>query len=173
MYVGHVGVALGAKRFAPSVALAFLVFVSYLPDWVDAALCVTGGYHDAQMLSHSLPAALALALLAGAGGLRGGSRRIFFLVFAIVISHVLLDYVTGIKPTWPGGRFVGLQLYSHPVADFVVESAVIVWGWTLYRATLPPSRARWNPATTMLVVLILMQAAVDAQRLLSPSINKC
>ena len=173
MYVGHVGVALGAKRFAPSVALGLLVLATYLPDWIDAALCVTGRYHDAQMLSHSVPAALILSVLAGAAVLGGANRSAFFTVAAIVITHVLLDYITGIKPTWPGGPFIGLQMYSHPVADFVAESIVIVIGWILYKRTLPPLNGGWNRATLMLAVLLAMQAAVDAQRLLSPSINKC
>lgn len=173
MYVGHVGVALGAKRFAPSVALGTLVFATYLPDWIDAALCVTGRYHDAQMLSHSVPAALILAVLAGASVFGRGNRGAFFVVAAIVISHVLLDYITGIKPTWPGGPFIGLQVYSRPIVDFIVEAVVILIGWMLYKRTLPAGKGRWNLSTVMLVVLLVMQAAVDAQRLLSPSINKC
>lgn len=173
MYVGHLGVALGAKRFAPSVALATLVFATYLPDWVDAALCITGRYQGAQMLSHSLPAALVLSVLAGAAVFGRGNRSAFFVVAAIVISHVLLDYITGIKPTWPGGPFIGLQMYNQPIVDFAVESIIIVFGWMLYKRTLPPSNGRWNLSAVMLAVLLAMQAAVDAQRLLSPSINKC
>lgn len=173
MYVGHVGVALGAKRFAPSVALGTLVFATYLPDWIDAALCVTGRYHDAQMLSHSVPAALILSVLAGASVFGQGDRGAFFIVAAIVISHVLLDYITGIKPTWPGGPSIGLQVYGRPIMDFAVESIVIIGGWILYKRTLPSSNGSWNLSTVMLAVLLFMQAAVDAQRLLSPSINKC
>ncbi len=173
MYVGHAGVALGAKRFAPSVTLAALIFAAYLPDWVDAALCVTGKYHNAQMLSHSVPAALVLAALAGATQVRRADRGAFFIVAATVISHVLLDYITGIKPTWPGGPLVGLQVYSLPVVDFAVEAAVIVAGWLLYKQTVPASTNRWNSPVTMLIALLFMQAAVDVQRLLAPSLNKC
>lgn len=173
MYVGHLGVALGAKRFAPSVALAALVFATYLPDWIDASLCVTGRYHDAQMLSHSIPAALALAALAGIALSVRGNREALVIVAAIVVSHVLLDYITGIKPTWPGGPFIGLQMYGHPVADFFIESIVIVSGWTLYNRTVGPSQGRWNLSVVLLILLLAMQAAVDALRLLAPSINKC
>ncbi len=174
MYVGHAGVALGAKRVVPAVAIATLVFATYLPDWVDAALCITGRYHSVQMLSHSIPAALVLALVAGAVQLaRGGDIRGGLVVAAVVISHVLLDYITGIKPTVPGGPFIGLQIYRFPLIDFVIESVVIVAGWLMYRRTLPAADRRWNPATTMLVLLLLLQAGVGAARLLFPSVNKC
>src|SRR3954470_18133980 len=111
MYVGHAGVALGAKRFAPSAALATLIFATYLPDWMDAALCVTGRYHNAQMMSHSIPATLVLAALAAATQLGRKQRGVILVVALVVISHVLLDYITGIKPTWPGGPFIGLEMY--------------------------------------------------------------
>lgn len=173
MYVGHLGAALGAKRIAPSVALGTLVFATYLPDWVDAALCISGRYHDAQMASHSIPAALVLAFLAGTTQLGRPHRRAALVVGAVVLSHVLLDYLTGTKPTWYGGPFIGLEFYRRPVLDFIVEAAVIVVGWLFYRRTLPPQPGRWNPSTLMLAVLLLMQAGVDAGRLLFPAINKC
>ena len=173
MYVGHSGAALGGKRLAPTVALATLVFATFLPDWVDAGLCVSGRYHDAQMYSHSIPAMIVLAVLAGATQLKRAGLSAALVVAAVVISHVLLDYLTGIKPTWPGGPSIGLGIYRYPVADFAIESAVIFGGWLMYRGTVQAERNRWNPSTVMLASLILMQACVDAARLLSPSINKC
>lgn len=173
MYVGHVGAALGGKRFAPSIALWTLIAAAYLPDWVDAGLCLTGRYHDTEMLSHSVPAVLVLALIAAATQLRRGDRSAALVIAAVVISHVLLDYLTGIKPTWPGGPVIGLQIYAHPLLDFVVEGLVILGGWLLYRRTLPALRGGWKSAGTMLFVLLSMQAIVDASRLLFPAINKC
>ncbi|MDQ6717099.1 MAG: metal-dependent hydrolase [Gemmatimonadota bacterium] len=173
MYVGHLGAALGGKRLAPSVALATLVFATYLPDWVDASLCLTGRYHDAQMYSHSIPAMIVLAIFAGATQLRNAKRSAALVVAAVVISHVLLDYLTGIKPTWPGGPLIGLGMYRFPIADFALEAAVIVAGWLMYRGTVQAERGGWNSPTVMLGTLLLMQAGVDAARLLSPSMTKC
>jgi membrane-bound metal-dependent hydrolase YbcI (DUF457 family) len=173
MYVGHVGAALGGKRYAPSVSLALLVFVAYLPDWVDAALCVTGGYRDAQMYSHSIPAVAVLAILAACTQLGKPDLRAALIVAAVVISHVLLDYLTGIKPTWPGGPTIGLELYSRPTVDFIAEAAVIAVGWMLYRPSLPAGARPWRWSTIMLAVLLLLQAGVDLGKLLFPSINKC
>jgi membrane-bound metal-dependent hydrolase YbcI (DUF457 family) len=173
MYVGHVGAALGAKRIAPAVAMGTLVFATYIPDWVDAALCLSGKYHDAQMYSHSIPAAVVLAALAGATQLRRLDIRAALVVAAVVISHVLLDYITGIKPTWLGGPFIGLEIYRYPILDFAIEAIVIVTGWMFYRRTLPAGLPKWNPSSTMLLVLLLMQGGIDAARLLLPSVNKC
>lgn len=174
MYVGHVGAALGAKRVAPAAALSALIVASYLPDWTDAALCLSGSYHDTQIYSHSVPAIAMLAI--AAGGFQAVRRRgilVAGVAALLVISHVLLDYVTGIKPTWPGGPSIGLGLYSHPMIDFIIESAVIMVGWLLYRGTLPAMSKRWNASHLMLALLIAMQIIADAAKLLAPSINKC
>jgi membrane-bound metal-dependent hydrolase YbcI (DUF457 family) len=174
VYVGHVGAALGAKRVVPTAALAVLIVASYLPDWIDAALCVTGSYHDTQIYSHSIPAIGLLA--AAAGGIqlaRSRGWKAALVVAALVVSHILLDYLTGLKPTWPGGPVIGLALYSRPVIDFLIETAVIGFGWVLYRATLPRTLPRWNESHLLLALLILMQLTVDVAHLLMPAINKC
>lgn len=173
MYVGHVGAALGAKRVVPSIALGTFVIAAYLPDWMDATLCVTGRYHDAQMYSHSVPAVLVLAVLAGATQFKRQGIGPALAVAAVVISHVLLDYLTGIKPTWPGGPFIGLEIYRHPVVDVIVESALIIVGWLWYRQTLPRPARKLNDSSLMLLLLLLLQAGVDAGRLLFPAVGKC
>lgn len=173
MYVGHLGAALGAKRIAPSVGLSALVIATYLPDWVDAGLCLTGKYHDAQMLSHSVPAVLVLGLLAALVWVRHRDWKAALVVAAVVISHVLLDYLTGIKPTWAGGPFIGFQIYRYPAMDFLLEGGVILGGWLLYRKTIPPSARGWRSPGWMLFALLMMQAIADSQRLLFPAINKC
>jgi hypothetical protein len=91
----------------------------------------------------------------------------------VVVSHVLLDYLTGIKPTWPGGPTIGLELYRYPILDLAAETAVIVFGWMVYRSSLPetPGTLRWS--TVMLALLLLLQVGVDLGKLLLPSINKC
>mgnify|MGYP001796587292 CR=1 FL=1 len=75
MYVGHLGPALGGKRLAPSVALVTLVIATYLPDWVDAALCLGGRYHGAQMYSDSIPAMSVRAILAGDAQVKDADKR--------------------------------------------------------------------------------------------------
>ena len=174
MYVGHVGAALAGKRAAPAATLASLLVASYLPDWADAAFCVAGKYQIGQLYSHSLPAVAVLALVAGGLQLaRGRARLVAAVVALLVVSHLLLDFVTGRKYAWRDGPRIGLGLYSHPALEFFIEAGVIVIGWLLYRATLPPNRKSWNDSHLMLGLLLLMQLSMDIAKLLQPAINKC
>lgn len=175
MYVGHVGIALGAHGIRRSAPLWFLVFASQLPDWTDAAFCLAGMRPAVQgILSHSFPAVAILALVAAvayAFFMRDPAGM--FLVAAVVISHAAGDYLTGIKPTWSGGPMIGLMLYRRPIIDFVIESAVILGGWLLYRRSLAPERRSAEPVYTLLAVLILIQAGADAVLSFAEEFRKC
>ena len=174
MYVGHVGAALAAKRFRQSIGLALLVVATYAPDWVDAGLCLAGKSNPIEMLSHSIPAVAFLALVALAGyGIfmrdwKGGA-----VLAAVVVSHMLLDWITGNKPTWPGGPMIGLELYSHPIADFVTEAVVIVVAGVLYARTLTARKRPWVDVSMMLGALLLIQLAIDIAHLMLKTIPKC
>ncbi len=174
MYVGHVGAALGAKRVRRSIGLLVLLVATYMPDWVDTGLCLAGAFSPREMLSHSIPAIVlftAIAFAAYAIGTRDWSGAL--VVAAVIASHMVLDWITGYKPTWPGGPMIGLQLYDHPIADFVAEAVVIVIGALLYARTLPPRKRPWVDVSAMLGALLLLQLAVDIARLLMKSLPKC
>lgn len=174
MYLGHVGIALGAKGVRRDIALIVLLVATYAPDWVDAGLCVIGAYDRNGMLSHSFPAVILLGTAAVAAyGFRTRDFTGSLIVGAVVLSHALLDLVTGYKPTWPGGPMIGLGLYRHPLADLVVESVVIVAGVVLYRRTLPARSRPWIDAAAMLGALLLMQTAITAIRALTVALPKC
>src|SRR3954467_5837244 len=126
MYIGHVGAALAAKRVRKSVGLLVLLVATYTPDWIDVGLCVGRQYNDHQLLSHSIPAVLLFAIIGFAAySVTTRDLKGALIVSGVVLSHLILDWVTGSKPTWPGGPMVGLRLYDHPTADFVVEGIVI------------------------------------------------
>jgi hypothetical protein len=187
VYIGHVGAALAAKRVRRSIGLLVLLVATYTPDWVDTGLCAIRRYNDQQLLSHSIPAVL---LFAGIGfalyaaltrDLRGA-----LVIGAVVVSHMVLDWITGYKPTWPGGPMIGLRLYDHPMADFAVEGLVIAIGAALYARTLPerdrmepgtqprtrPSD-RWSDAAIMFGALVCLQLAVDFGHLVMKNLSKC
>src|SRR6266566_6684681 len=133
MYIGHVGAALAAKRVRRIIGLLALLVATYTPDWVDAGLCVAGVYNSREMLSHSIPAVLVFALVgfvAYAVATRDWTGAL--VIAAVILSHLFLDWITGYKPTWPGGPMIGLPLYDHPLADFFVEGVLIVFGALLY-----------------------------------------
>lgn len=174
MYIGHVGAALAAKRLRASIGLFALLVATYVPDWVDGGLCLAGVHNPEGMLSHSIPAAL---LFAGAGfAVYALSTRDFtaaLIVGGLIVSHVLLDWITGYKPTWPGGPMIGLQLYEHPMADFVVEGLVIGFGAVLYGRTLPPRRRPWIDVSIMLGALLVLQLGIDIAHIMLKSLPKC
>lgn len=171
MYIGHIGAALAAKRARPRMALAVLLLATYALDWIDAAICLAGSPRP--MLSHSIPAVAGFALAGGAlYGLRWRDWVGALMVGAVIASHVVLDYLTGYKPTWPGGPYVGLRLYGNPLADFLLEGAVIGAGVVLYARTLPPQR-RVPDAALMAGALLAMQLAIDVGHAIMRSTQKC
>jgi hypothetical protein len=86
---------------------------------------------------------------------------------------MFLDWITGYKPTWPGGPMIGLRLYDHPIADFIAEGIVIVIGALLYARTLPPRKRPWIDVTVMLGALLLVQLGVDIARMVMKTLPKC
>ncbi len=175
MYGGHVGIALAGKGHRATVPLWLLLIATQLPDWADAAVCAAGiESPPSGMLSHSLPAvavlsaALSLVYFAVARDFAAAA-----LVAAIVVSHAVADYATGLKPTWPGGPQVGLQLYKHPALDFILEASVIVIGWVIYRRSLPVDRRKSNPVNLLLFCLLLLQLAASVSFSLFPGVKKC
>ena len=174
MYIGHVGAALGAKRVRRSIGLVVLLVATYTPDWVDAGLCLAGLNNPVGMLSHSIPA-IALFTILGFAAYATGTRdwRAALVVAAVILSHMFLDWITGYKPTWPGGPMIGLRLYGHPVADFIVEGLLIVIGALLYARTLPPRQRPWIDVSIMLGSLLALQLGIDVAHMLLKTLPKC
>ena len=174
MYIGHVGVALAGKRLRLSVGMLVLLVATYAPDWIDTGSCILGDYDPRQMLSHSIPAVLILALVGFiVYTLITRDRVGGALIAAVIISHMMLDWITGTKPTWPGGPTVGLELYTHPIADFFAEGIVIAIGAIAYARTLPARRRPWPDLTMMLGALLALQLTIDVAHLLFKSLPKC
>lgn len=174
MYIGHVGAALAAKRARPGIGLLALLVATYTPDWADSALCVAGVYNPDSAISHTVPA---MVLFAAVGfvlyGLKTRDWTAALVVAGVVLSHMVLDWVTGYKPIWPGGRMLGLGLYNRPAVDFVVEGLVIVIGVVLYARTLPPRRRPWIDVSLMLGALLALQLAIDIAHMMMESLPKC
>lgn len=174
MYLGHVGIALGAKGMRRDIALLVLLVAAYAPDWMDAGLCVVGAYDSRGMLSHSFPA-IALVLMGVLTTYRLKKRDMVsgLVVSGVIVSHVVLDWITGYKPTWPGGPMIGLRLYSHPVANLILETVVILLGVFLYRRSLPPRARPWIDLAAMAGLLIAMQVVITIAKALTASLPKC
>ncbi|MDQ6886815.1 MAG: hypothetical protein M3068_05915 [Gemmatimonadota bacterium] len=175
MVAGHLGIALGARSARTTLPLWLIILAAQAPDWIDAAGCAAGARSVSSGLwSHSLPAvAVTGALFAASWSLSGGERRDSLLLALLVLSHLLADYLTGTKPTWPGGPVIGFALYSHPLVDLTLEVVVVGVGWLVYRRSLP-SAVRSSPlAVTALIFMLLLQAASDVGALVGHTVAKC
>lgn len=174
MYVGHVGIALGLRRARSAPPLWLLVAAAQLPDWGDALVQLySSRAPDPGWSPHGFPLVALGAFGAGLVGARlARTWRGGALAALACLSHWAADYLTGFKPTWPGGPVgVGLGWYAHASRDFLLESAVAFVGWMLWRRSLPAPvaagaprvLARWDAglAWGMLVVLVMLQLGVD------------
>lgn len=175
MYGGHLALGIAAKRWVPIAPLWLLIVASQLPDWIDVSVCtLRPGTPSPAMLSHSLPAIAAIsAVTALLGRLFFGSWYVGKILALLVFSHVLGDYITGLKPTWPGGPAIGLRLYSNPLLDFIFESVVIVWGWWMYRSTFRPVNRDRFAVRGMLAGLVALQAIANIAFVVVPRVTKC
>jgi hypothetical protein len=86
---------------------------------------------------------------------------------------MFLDWVTGHKPTWPGGPKIGLQLYDHAVADFIAEGLAIAVGTLLYTRMSSRRQWRWADFSIMLGALLLLQLTINVAHLFMDSLPKC
>jgi membrane-bound metal-dependent hydrolase YbcI (DUF457 family) len=151
MFIGHYGVAFGAKRVAPRTSLGTLAFAAQFLDelWpillllgVERAHIVPGLMaanpisFDSYPFSHSLATATLWSILIGAiyfalqRNARGG-----WVVGVAVLSHWLLDVPMHRPdlPLWPGGLTrVGLGAWNSVPLTVVLDYGVFAVGLALY-----------------------------------------
>ena len=164
MFIGHFAVALAAKRAAPEVSLGTLFLAAQLADLVWPTLVLLGveaftvrpGITAVTPLeftrypySHSL---MGMAVWGAGLGLtyHAFRRRVpaAFLLFGVVLSHWVLDFVTH-RPDLPltltGAQRYGLGLWHSRVATLAVEGLLFAaCVWLYARSTRPLDRVgRW------------------------------
>ena len=140
MRLGHAGVALAAKRFSPRVPFLLLLCAAYGPDIVEITFRIFGQYNTE--ISHSLVSVGVCATLLAVG--YAIWRRDLSGAVAIWLTYVLhwpADFITGHKPTWPGGPTVGLDFYTHRKLVWIVDLAALGIGWLIYRRRADVSSA--------------------------------
>jgi hypothetical protein len=192
MFIGHYGVSLAAKRFAPRASLGVLFVGAQLLDVLFAVFVLLGvenlrivpGFtkmnpYDLSMpYSHSLVGAVlwsALAALVFAALMKktipvAKQRVTAALVFAVVVfSHFALD-VPMHTPDLPLGfgpdaTKVGFGMWNQPDVAVVMELGVLVAGGTLY---LGSTRAKAGGETATLVTAIILVALAIATPFMPP-----
>lgn len=162
MYMGHLGIGLGARRWSRSLPLWVLLVAPILPDIADALSGFTPWADWMVEFSHTLLGIASLAFLMGLlAWLISRSGFAALLAATLVISHLPADYVTSRIHAWRGGPAIGLGLYHHPVADFIVEAVVILAGICFYRQSLNEVERRPGILIAMLMSLIGFQLLAD------------
>ena len=151
MFVGHLAVAFASTRARRSVPVGWYVAAATMPDLLWPVFLLLGLEHvrivpgataftllvfDSYPWSHSLlMVALWGVLLGGLARWRGVESRAARLIWLLVVSHWVLDFVTHAPdmPLWPGrSPLLGLALWNSIPATFIVEAPIWVAGLALY-----------------------------------------
>ena len=163
MIIGHVGVAFAARARWPRISIYWLMVATLAPDLLRAVLAATGmplGFTT--RYSHLLPwsayLAFALGLIAFA---IYRSTTAGIVTAVVVISHILLDAISGQKALWDGSP-PGLNAQHYMQLEFVIEAALCWCGWRLLRRSPAPS---WLARRRVLAALLLFEGLFQAWRL--------
>jgi len=174
MFIGHIGVALAAKKVAPKVSLGTLVIAAQFVDLLWPFFLLIGVEHVRispgitaftpldfydYPISHSLVTGVGWGIVLGFVYYRfRRSLRDAFILGACVLSHWVLDFISHRPdmPIVPGvNLYVGLGLWNSVPATIVVEAAIFGTGVLLYlRATSALDRTGTYAFWSFIVFLI-------------------
>ncbi len=150
MFIGHFGVALGAKRAAPQTSLGTLILAAQFADLLWPILLLLGleqvriapgitrmtplDFTD-YPISHSLVAQVGWGVVLGV--LYYAARRYTrgaYVIGACLVSHWFLDVLMHRPdmPVLPNGPFLGLGLWNSVPATLVAEGGLFVVGLAVY-----------------------------------------
>jgi hypothetical protein len=174
VFIGHYGVAFGAKPAAPFAPL-WVYFLAV--QWLDVVwsilvlfgiekLRIVPGITEANAYdlyympyTHGLPGALALSPLFGAivAILIAEKRATAFVVVSLAaFSHWVLDLLVHIPdlPLYDDSAKVGFGLWRHVAISFPLEIGLLVAGAWIYAQAVPARTARGRNALWAFVALL-------------------
>ncbi len=180
MFVGHLALALGAKRYRPAVGLGWFIAAVTTLDLIWPILVLVGIERvrivpgatafnplvfDSYPWSHSLVMSgvwgVALAAIARWRGVAASDAR---WIGALVVSHWVLDFITHAPdmPLWPGpSPHLGLSLWNSVPATYVVEGGMWVAAIFLYLGARPLRGWSSHAAFWSLVVVTTVMWAMS------------
>ncbi len=161
MYMGHFGIALGARRWMQPLPLAWLLLVSVEPD-LHAAIGSMVPALSIGVSTHTLPGfAAAAGVVALITLIVFRSWRLALGAGALLLSHFAADLLTSRMLLWRGGPSVGLHLYTIHWADFALEAATIIVGLALYSTSPDVHRPARTGLIAMGSIMLVLQAVWD------------
>lgn len=175
MFVGHLAVALGAKKVEPDMPLwagigaAFgvdLIWPFFLLTGLEVVRVDPGNTAFTHLDFVSYPWSHSLVFVVGWGVLvstatwavsRNG--RLAAILGALVVSHWLLDAIAHRPdlPLWPGGPLVGLGLWYSIPGTLILEGCLLASGVWLYGSV---TRAATPAGTWFLMGLLLLTCGI-------------
>ena len=157
IFIGHFALGFAARRWTPRVSLGALFGAAQLADMLWPVL-VGLGIEQVRIdpgntamtpldfvsypYSHSLAALVVWGVVFGWVCRRFvPERRVFWVIFLLVVSHWVLDVVTHRPdmPLYPGGPKLGLGLWNHPAVEKTIEIGMYAIGLWMF---LGVTRAR-------------------------------
>ena len=183
MVLGHFGVGLGAKKFAPKVSLGTLFIAVQWADLLWPVLLLLDVEkvevrHDnpnfpLDFVSYPITHSLLMGIVWGACfgivyWLLRKDKNGALVLGLCVISHWVLDLIVHAPdlPLTPGNSpKLGLGLWSSPVGTAIAEGAIFLLGLILY---LKNTRAKNNTGKWSLWLLVLLLVANQVAGRLSP-----
>jgi hypothetical protein len=175
MFIGHFGVAFGAKAAAPKVSLGALFIAAQFLDLLWPTLLLLGVERvriapgataftpllfEDYPVSHSLLAVLGWAVLVALAffALRREVRGAI-VIGLLVASHWVLDLIVHQPdlPIVPGGTLVGLGLWHSVPLTLAIEVPLFALGvWLYARATIAQdSVGRWSLVALVALLLLI------------------
>jgi len=189
MFIGHVGVALGAKRLSPDTSLGTLVLAAQWVDGVWPLFLILGVEHVRIQpgitavtpldfydypWTHSLLMGASWAVLFGAAVWLVRRRIGPALVCAgLVVSHWFLDLIVHRPdlPLYPHGPGYGLGLWNNRGATATVEAFIFCAGLMLYLKTTRPADATGRWAFAALIATVLLAYVANLQGTPPPGVG--
>jgi hypothetical protein len=144
MFVGHLAVALSARRAEPRAPLAALIAAAFGLDLLWPVFLLIGiesvriepgntAFTPLAFVHYPWSHSLSMAVIWGVAAGRVAapvfrSARAGLVVGLAVVSHWLLDFITHRPdlPLYPGGRLVGLGLWNSIPGTIAVEGALLL-----------------------------------------------
>ena len=175
MFIGHFALGFAAKRVAPRVSLPVLFGAAQLADLMWPVLVALGfeqvriepgstAFTPLDFVSYPYSHSLLLLTVWGAAlalvyrSIRRADSVTTLALFALVVSHWVLDYVTHRPdmPIYPGGPKVGLGLWNSVPATLIVELAMFGAGLWIYQRTTRARDARGRRAYVVFAAFLFV-----------------
>jgi len=183
MFVGHLAVALGAKRLEPRIPLSAFVAAAFALDLVWPVLVLVGvevvrvdpgNTQFTSLAFESYPWSHSL-VMAGVWGCIAGALILVWkkstsgawLIAGTVVSHWLLDAITHRPdlPVWPAGPLVGLGLWNSIPGTLIVEGGLFSLAVLAY---VRWTRSRDRLGTWALWLLVFLTSVIWVSQPWSP-----